>query len=128
MTTAGIVSRVPARATWTVVPTVRPREQILARVERQPLLAGRRDGEHRLAGTHVLADLGDDHADDAVDGRAQDGLAEMPLEHRERGGRGLHLGVGDRPLLFRRPGDRGGMVGLRLGDVGACAAATSLVA
>ena len=42
----------------------------------------------------------------------------MPLEHRERGGRGLHLGVGDSALLFRRPGDCGGMVGFRFGDVG----------
>src|SRR5882724_6321196 len=53
-------------------------EQVLARVERQPLLASRRNGEHRLARTHVLADLGHDHTDDAVDGGAQDGLAQMP--------------------------------------------------
>jgi hypothetical protein len=78
-------------------------EEIFADVERQPLLPGRRDREHRLAGAHVLADLGDDHADDAVDGCPQDGLGQVPLEHRERGRRGLHLGIGDLSLLFRRP-------------------------
>src|SRR5262249_3892120 len=39
---------------------------------------------------------------------------------RERGGRGLYLGVGDLPLLLCWTGDRGGMVGLRFGDVGPC--------
>ena len=96
-------------------------QRIFARVERQPLLAGRLDHEHRLAGVDVLADLGDDHADDAVGRRPQDGLVEPPFEHRERGRRRLDLRVGDGALLPGRPGDRGVMVGLRLGDVGACA-------
>ena len=67
---------------------------------------------------HVLADLGDDHADDTVDGRAQDCLAEIALEYGERGRCGLHLGVGDRPFLFGRPGDRSVVVGLRFGETG----------
>ena len=96
-------------------------QRIFARVERQPLLAGCLDHEHRLAGVDVLADLGDDHADNAVGRRPQDGLVEPPLEHRERGRRRLDLRVRDGTLLFRRPGDCGVVVGLRLGDVGACA-------
>jgi hypothetical protein len=43
----------------------------------------------------------------------------MPLEHRERGRRGLHLRVSDGPLLLGWPGDRGVVVGLCLGHVGA---------
>jgi hypothetical protein len=43
-------------------------QQIFAPVKRQPLLAGRLNHEHRLAGADVLADLGGDHTDNAVGG------------------------------------------------------------
>src|SRR5262249_23284368 len=94
-------------------------QQIFARIERQKLLAGFRDHEHRLAGADVLADLGDDDTNDAISGRAQDGLVEAALKHRQRGGRSLDLRVSDGALLARRSGDRGVMVCFRLGDVGA---------
>jgi len=48
-------------------------QQIFTHVERQPLLAGLRDHEHRLTGMDVLADLGDDHGDDPIGRRPQDG-------------------------------------------------------
>jgi D-alanine-D-alanine ligase-like ATP-grasp enzyme len=68
----------------------------------------------RLAGADVLAHLGDDHADDAVGRRPQRGLVQPPLEHRERGRRGLDLRVGDGALLPGRPGDPGIVVRLCL--------------
>jgi hypothetical protein len=74
--------------------------------------------KHRLAGVNVLAHLADDHAHDPVGRRPQDGLVELPLEHRKRGCRRLDLRVRDGPLLLGWPGDRGDMVGLRLRDVG----------
>src|SRR5262249_39614567 len=55
-----------------------------AGVERQPLLAGFLDHEHWLAGVYILANLGDDHADDSVGRRPQYGLIEPALEHAER--------------------------------------------
>ena len=93
-------------------------QRIFARVERKPLLAGRLDHEHGLAGMNVLPDLSDDHADDAVGWRPKDGLVEPPFEHRERGRRRLDLRVRDGALLFGRPGDCGVVVGFCLGNVG----------
>src|SRR5262249_28439556 len=80
-------------------------------VARQPLPAGRLDHEHWLAGVNVLADLGDDHADDAVGRGPQDGLVELPLQNCERGRRGLDLRVRDGALLLGWPGDGGGVIG-----------------
>jgi hypothetical protein len=91
-------------------------QPILACVERQPALAGLLDRQHRLAGADVLAGLGDDHGDDAVSWRAQDGLVQTPLEHCERGCGGVDLRIGNRALLPSRPGDRGVVVRLRLGN------------
>jgi len=62
-------------------------QQVFARVEGQPLLAGRLDYEHRLASLDVLAELGDDNRDNAVGRRPQNGLVEPPLQHCERGRR-----------------------------------------
>jgi hypothetical protein len=56
----------------------------------------------RLAGVNVLADLGDNHADNPVGRRPQHGLVEPPFEHRERGRRRLDLRVRDCALLFGR--------------------------
>ena len=66
----------------------------------------------------VLPNLGDDHADSALGRRPQDGLIKSPFKYGERGRRRLDLHVRDGALLFRRPGNRGVIVGLRLGDVG----------
>jgi hypothetical protein len=54
-------------------------KQIFADVEREPLLAGCLDHEHRLAGVDIFADLANDHADDPVRRRPQDRLVKLPL-------------------------------------------------
>ena len=90
---------------------------IFPHIEGQPLLSSLLDCQHRLAGADILADLGDNHADHAVGGRAQNGFIQAALENGE-GGRGRrHLRVGDGALLFGRAGRSRGMIGLRLGDV-----------
>jgi hypothetical protein len=89
-------------------------------VERQPLLPAVLDHQYGFAGANVFADFSDDHTDDAGGRRPQDGLVELSFEHGECGGRRLDLRVGDEAFLLGRPRDRGGMIGLGLGDVGLC--------
>ena len=98
---------------------MRPRSRSSRALNDSHCLPGLLDGEHRLAGADVLADLGDDHADDAIGRRAQRRLVQPPLQHRERGRGGLDLRVGNGALLLSRPGFRGRMVGFGFGDVGA---------
>jgi hypothetical protein len=87
-------------------------EPVLKHIEGQPLLACRRNRKHWLTGAHILADLATPSTG------AQDGLAQVPLKHRERGRRCLDLRVRNDALFFGWPRDRGVVViGLRLGDV-----------
>ena len=94
---------------------------VFARIEREPLLAGRLDHQDRLTRANILAYLGGDDADHTVGWCAQDHLVETALEHRERGGRGLHLRVGDRAFLPGRARDGRIIIRLRLRHIGTCA-------
>ena len=94
-------------------------QKIFPHVEGQPLLSRFLDGQHRLAGEDVLANLGDNHADDAVSRRAQNGFLQAALENGECGCSGLYLRVRDGALLLGRTCLGRSMIGFRLSDIGA---------
>src|SRR6266481_8760540 len=70
-------------------------EMVFAHIEREPLLARRLDHQDRLTRANILAHLCGDDADHAVGWSTQGHLFKTALKHRDRGGRGLHLHVGD---------------------------------
>jgi len=57
-----------------------------------------------LAGADVLADLGDDHADDSSAGARRIVFSSRRSRHLRAQTRGLHLRVGDGALFAGRPG------------------------
>src|ERR1700730_1539093 len=71
-------------------------EMVFAYIEREPLLARRLDHQDWLTCTNILTHLCDDNADHTVGWSAQDHLFKTTFKHGDRGGRGLHLRVGDR--------------------------------
>ena len=95
-------------------------EMIFTHIEREPSLAGSLDHQDRLTCANVLAHLCGDDADHTVGWSTQDHLVETALKHGDRGGRGLHLRVGDRAFLPGRA--RHGRIVIRLGlrHIGTC--------